>query len=228
MDRINGLVLTNLLGLFVWQLSFNAFAIDVEKVAQDNFTKINQLKQVNRKLLGNIEQLQEQQKLNRQKITELFNLLKHKTSHNAKKAVILQIEGEDRAAKKAYNNARAMLITGQYDQAIDGFSNYLEHYPNNNKISTVHYWLGKTFAAKNDYQNAKKTFTDFQKNYPLHAKFANSLYELALVQNKLGEKQAALQLLQTLVKKFPNHDIVVTAQDLLTSIKQATTSTVQK
>ena len=210
-----------LLGLLAGQVAFaeDAPAINIAKVAKDNFTQIKQLKQDNRKLLGEIEQLQQQQKLNQQKITELFYLLQYRASDATKKAVILKLENQDRAAKKAYSDARSLLATGQYEQTINAFLNYLKRYPDNNQISDVYYWLGKTYAIKADYQNAKKTFTDFQANYSLHPKFANSLYDLAIVQQALNNNQAAVQLLETMIKKFPQHYIIAKAKALLAAIK---------
>lgn len=213
------LIFSVAISLFAGQIALNALAVDAQKVAQDNFVKIKQLKQSNQKLLGDIEQLQQQQKLNQQKIAELFHLLEYKTENSAKKAVILKVKNEDMAAKKAYSNARSFLLTEQYDQAIDLFLRYLKRYPNNTQVADVYYWLGKTYVAKGNHENAKKVFIDFQKKYPLHLKFANSLYELALVQQALKANEAAVKLLQTMLKKFPNHLLNTKAKTLLTAIK---------
>lgn len=208
-----------LIGLLIWQVAPNVLAIDAALVAKKNFIEIKKLKQENRNLLGIIEQLQVQQEYNQQKITQLFHLLEYKASNTATKAVVLRLENTDRAAKKIYSNSRSLLLTGQYQQAIDGFKNYLKQYADSNQISDVYYWLGKAYVAKGDYQNAKKTFVYFQANYSLHSKFANSLYELAFIHHKLKENQAALALLQTMIKKFPNHSVTPNAANLLLKIE---------
>ncbi len=210
------------IGLFIAQVSLGALAID-ELAVIKNLNEIKQLKQDNRDLLGRIEQLQQQQTINQKKITELFNLLEYKASSTTTKAVVLKFENADRAAKKVYTNARSLLLTEQYQQAIDGFQDYLGRYPDNTQISDVTYWLGKAYTAKGDYQNGKKTFVDFQENYPQHSKFPNSLYELAFVHYQLKNNQAALALLKTMIKKFPNHRTTTNAKDLLLTIEAQTT-----
>lgn len=209
-----------LISLCAGGVAFSATAtINIEKVAKDNRNKIQKLKQNNRKLLGNIEQLQEQQRLNQKKITELFRLMEHKESSRTKKEVILQVEKENRVAKKLYGNARSFLATEQYNQAIDIFLNYLTLYPEDNQLPDVYYWLGKAYTAKGEQLKAKKIFTDFQNNYSLHPKFVNVLYELSVIEHELGGNQVAIQLLASIIRKFPNHKTAIQAQALLEIIQ---------
>ncbi|MBE8189950.1 MAG: tetratricopeptide repeat protein [Candidatus Thioglobus sp.] len=216
-----------LIVLLIAPASVSVFAIDTEAVATKNFTQIKQLKKANRHLLGSIEQLQQQQKHNQQKISELFRLLEYKSADRATKSVISRLENADRAAKKIYTNARNLLLSGQHQQALEAFQDYRKRFPENNQISDANYWLGKVFVKLEDYQNAKQTFIDFQANYALHAKFPNSLYELALVQNQLKNTPAAEKLLKTLIKKFPNHSISAKAKALLAEITTAKTDKIQ-
>ena len=216
---MNRLGLIVLIGLFLWQMPFNAVAFNVQKVAKDNHTKIKQLKKSNKRLVGSIEQLQEQQKLNRQKITELFHLMEYKKSSSVVKETILRVREENRKAKKIYTNARSLLVTDQYSQAIDLFLNYLDLYPENNHVPDAFYWLGKAYVAKGDRYNGKKIFIEFQNDYPLHHKFSNSLYELAMIHHELKETKEAEQLLESMIKKFPNHNSIFQAEALLKSIQ---------
>ena len=118
-----------LVGLFAIQAPFNAFALNVEKVVKDNHKNLKKIKKSNRKLVGHIEKLQEQQKISEQKIIELFHLMEYKKSSNVVKETMLRVREENRKAKKLYTNARSLLVTDQYNQAIDLFLNYLDVYP---------------------------------------------------------------------------------------------------
>ncbi len=71
-----------LIGLFAMQAPFNTLALNVEKVIKHNSKNLKKIKRDNRKLVGHIEQLQEQQKISDQKITELFHLMRYKKSSN--------------------------------------------------------------------------------------------------------------------------------------------------
>ncbi|HAE73260.1 MAG TPA: hypothetical protein DCG43_03840, partial [Gammaproteobacteria bacterium] len=70
MKRLGWVVL---IGLFAMQAPFNTLALNVEKVLRDNSKRLKKIQQNNKKLVGQIELLQEQQKYSRKKITELFH-----------------------------------------------------------------------------------------------------------------------------------------------------------
>ena len=216
MKRLGWVVL---IGLFAMQAPFNTLALNVEKVLRDNAWRLKEIKRDNRKLVGQIELLQEQQKNSRKKITELFHLMEYKKSSNVVKETILRVREGNRKAKKLYTNARSLLVTDQYNQAIDLFLNYLDVYPENNYVPDATYWLGRAYTAKGDRHNAKKVFVGFQHDYVLHHKFSNSLYELAIIEHELKEDKQAIQLLRSMIKKFPNHNSIIQAKALLKTIQ---------
>lgn len=226
MKRLGWLVL---IGLFAMQAPFNALALNVEKVVKNNHSNLKKLKKANRKLVGQIEELQESQKISTQKITELFHLMEYKKSSNVVKETLLRVREDNRKAKKLYTNARSLLVTDQYNQAIDLFLNYLDVYPDNNYVPDATYWLGRAYSAKGDRHNAKKVFVGFQHDYALHHKFSNSLYELAIIEHELKEDKQATQLLKSMIKKFPDHRSIVQAKELLKTIQaEQTTNSVAK
>ncbi len=209
-----------LIGVFALQAPFNTLALNVEKIAKHNSKKLTKIKRDNRKMVGQIEQLQEQQKNANQKITELFHLMEYKKSSNVVKETLLRVREGDRKAKKIYTSARSLLVTDQYNQSIDLFLNYLDMYPDNNYVPDATYWLGRAYAAKGDRHNAKKVYVSFQHDYVLHHKFSNSLYELAIIEHELKEDEQALQLLELMVRKFPDHRSINQVKALLKTIQE--------
>jgi tol-pal system protein YbgF len=216
MKRLGWVVL---IGLFAMQAPLNALALNVEKVAKDNYKNLKKLKKANRKMVGHIEQLQEQQKTSNQKITELFHLMEYKKSSNVVKETMARVREEERKAKKIYTNARSLLVTDQYSQSIDLFLSYLDAYPNNNYVPDATYWLGKAYAAKGDRHNAKRVLVGFQSDYPLHHKFSNSMHELAIIHHEIKDDKKAVELLKLMIKKFPNHNSIFQVKALLKEIQ---------
>ena len=216
MKRLGWVVL---IGLFAMQAPFNTLALNVEKIIKHNSKNLKKIKRDNKKLVGQIELLQEQQKYSRKKITELFHLMEYKKSSNVVKETIKRVRDGNRKAKKLYTSARSLLVSGQYNQAIDLFLNYLDIYPDNNYVPDATYWLGRAYTAKGDLHNAKKIFVGFQHDYVSNHKFSNSLYELAVIEHELKEGKRAIQLLKSMIKKFPNHNSIIQAKALLKTIQ---------
>ena len=208
------------IGLCVLALSNGAAAqINTDKVLLDHNKKIKQLLKKNRQLCGQIEQLQEQQQQSSKKIGELFNLMEYKKSSAVVEQTMLRVREHNRKARKLYTDARSLLVTDQYEQAINLFNKYLEIYPDNNHAADTQYWLAKTYLAKGDYQSAKQAFIGFQQEHSLHHKYANSLFELARVYVELKQTSEATKLLNTMVSKFPEHNVAIRAQRLLSEIQ---------
>jgi len=134
-------------GLLALQMPISAAEINTSKILIEHNKKLNQLKKTNKDLQGQIEVLQQQQKISTEKIQSLFHLLKYKKPTVVSKK-LLRAEVSDKAAKKAYTNAKGFLMIGEYDKAIKLFTTYLGLYPNNNHTSDAHYWLAKSYMAK--------------------------------------------------------------------------------
>jgi tol-pal system protein YbgF len=192
--------------------------INTDKVIIDHSKKIKILLKKNRALKGQIEQIAQKQLESDKKIAELFNLMKHNKTVVTVDKPKMHARELNKKAKKIYTNARSLLITDQYNQAIILFKQYLATYPNNNHASDAHYWLAKTYLAKGDYHQAKKTFITFQKDNPLHYKYANSLFELARVYVELKQPQKAQKLLKKMINKYPSHSVINQAKQLLSKI----------
>ena len=209
--------------LCILALSQGAMAqINTDKVLLDHNKKIKQLLKKNRQLRGQIEQLQEQQEQSAKKIGELFNLMEYKKSSAVVEQTMLRVREHNKKARKLYTDARSLLVTDQYNQAINLFNKYLEIYPDNNHAPDVQYWLAKSYLAKGDYQSAKQAFIVFQQENSLHHKYANSLFELARVYVELKQTSQAIKLLDTMISKFPQHTIAKRAERLLSDIQPPT------
>ena len=213
---MQGFFLIFLLIAFSWQPV--SAGINTEKVIIDHNKKIKRLVRTNKSLKGKIEQLEQQQQESRQKITELFNLMEYKKSSAVVEQTMLRVREHNKKAKKIYTNARSLLVTDQYEQAVSLFKQYLDIYPDNNHASDAHYWLAKTYLAQGQYALAKNTFVTFQQNNPLHHKYANSLFELARVYVELKQTDQAKKLLKNMLDKFPAHRVADRAQQLLSKI----------
>ena len=192
--------------------------INTDKVIMDHNKKIKRLVRKNKSLIGKIEQLEQQQQQSSQKITELFNLMEYKKSSAVVERTMMRVREHNKKAKKIYTNARSLLVTDQYDQAIVFFKQYLAVYPDSNHASDANYWLARAYLAKGDHNQAKLTFMAFQQSSPLHHKYSNSLFELARVYVELKQDEKAERLLNSMLVKFPSHHSINRAKQLLSKI----------
>ena len=168
------------------------------------------------------ELLKEQQRLNTQKITELFDMLELKFTKEAVKEVVLDDKENEKKAFQIYADGRNQFIAGEYDDAIALFKSYLDSFPNYKNVADAKLWLGRTYFANELYSQSKATYLEFQSENLQHAKYPDSMYELARVLFELGELEAAKKLLSKMIEKFPTHDLYKKAKQMLTELEELT------
>jgi TolA-binding protein len=161
------------------------------------------------------ELLAEKERINSQKISELFEMLELKITKVAVKETVIDGKKNNDRAAKIYDDARKFLLAGENKNAIELFQNYLENYQDYKNFADATYWLGRAYSANKSYLEAKDVFVRFQNENTRHAKFANSMYDLANALIELNELEAAKNVLTLMLEKFPEHSLNVKAKQKL-------------
>ena len=168
------------------------------------------------------ELLKEEQRLNTQKITELFDMLELKFTKEAVKEVALDDKENEKKAFQIYADGRNQFISGEYDDAIALFKSYLDSFPNYKNVADAKLWLGRSYFANELYSQSKAIYIAFQSENLQHAKYPDSMYELSRALFELGELDAAKKLLTKMIEKFPTHDLYKKAKQMLTELEELT------
>jgi len=181
--------------------------------------KINSLNDDILALKDQYELLTEEQRLNTQKIIELFEIIELNTSKKQKTEKTIQTDKEKNAFK-LYSDGKSQFALGDYEKAIELFLSYLENFPNSSNTEDSKLWLGRAYFASESYLNSKTAYVDFQTNgeFPHnqdHPKYADSMYELSRVFVKLNEINEAKLLLSNMIEEYPEHTLTKKATQLL-------------
>ena len=168
------------------------------------------------------ELLKEEQRLNTQKITELFDMLELKFTKEAVKEVALDDKENEKKAFQIYADGRNQFIAGEYDDAIALFKSYLDSFPNYKNVADAKLWLGRSYFANELYSQSKAIYIEFQSENLQHAKYPDSMYELSRALFELGELDTAKKLLTKMIEKFPTHNLYKKAKQMLTELEELT------
>ena len=122
---------------------------------------------------------------------------------------------EDRAYEAAYAFFRAK----SYPNAINGFKEFLKHFPDSVFVPNVHYWLGESFYAQKDYKNALLSYRELEKNYSYSPKMPDAMLGEANCQHDLKSLGGAKKTLKRLIAKYPGSDAASKAKQLLKTLK---------
>ena len=180
--------------------------------------KINKkVKSLNNEILSlkdEIELIKENQRLNSVKILELFQLIELNLSNN-KQVEKSTKKIQSTSVEKLYSDGKNEFLLGNYEKAITLFISFAKNSPNSSNLKNSKLWLARAYFESEKYLKAKDSFLDYQSNNQEHLKFADSMFELARVLDKLNEVSAAKLLLIDMIKQYPVHPLIDKANQLL-------------
>jgi len=216
------LFLENQYELLAEKQSESEGGLDLEMAFFQLNAKVNSLNDDILVLKDQYELLTEEQRLNTQKITELFDMLELKFTKEAVKEVVFDDKENEKKAFQIYADGRNQFIAGEYDEAIALFKSYLDSFPNYKNVADSKLWLGRAYFANELYSQSKSIYLEFQSENHQHAKYPDSMYELSRVLFELGEFDEAKKLLIKMIEKFPTHDLYKKAKQMLTELEELT------
>jgi tol-pal system protein YbgF len=106
-------------------------------------------------------------------------------------------------ADQLYNDAFKKLQDGDYAGAEKGFRTFVQRNPQHVLAGNAQYWLGETYYARRDYQNAMTAFAEGYKAYKASPKGPDNLLKLGITLAVLGRKSDACAIFARFAQDYP-------------------------
>ncbi len=106
-------------------------------------------------------------------------------------------------ADQLYNEAFKLLQDGDYAGAERGFKTFIQRHPQHVLAGNAQYWLGETYYARRDYQNAMTSFAEGYKVYKTSPKGPDNLLKLGITLAVLNRKPDACAVFQRFNQDYP-------------------------
>lgn len=120
------------------------------------------------------------------------------------------------APRELYSQAYADYARGNYDLAIQGFSEYIRNYPGTDFTDNAQYWIGECLYSKKMYEEAIESWNTLFKDYPESDKLPDGRVKKGMALERLGRKSQALVEYRYVVDRFPNSQAARIARERLT------------
>jgi len=102
-----------------------------------------------------------------------------------------------------YHDAFKHLQDGDYAGAEQGFKTFVQRNPQHVLAGNAQYWLGETYYARRDYQNAMVAFAEGYKVYKTSPKGPDNLLKLGITLAVLNKKQEACAVFARFKEDYP-------------------------
>ena len=120
------------------------------------------------------------------------------------------------APRELYSQAYADYARGNYDLAIQGFTEYIRNYPGTDFTDNAQYWIGECLYSKKMYEEAIEAWNTLFKDYPASDKLPDARVKKGMALERLGRKSQALVEYRYVVDRFPNSQAARLARERLT------------
>jgi tol-pal system protein YbgF len=120
------------------------------------------------------------------------------------------------APRELYSQAYADYARGNYDLAIQGFTEYIRNYPDTDFTDNAQYWIGECLYSKKIYEEAIESWNTLFKDYPSSDKVPDGRVKKGMALERLGRKSQALVEYRYVVDRFPNSQAARIARERLT------------
>jgi tol-pal system protein YbgF len=105
--------------------------------------------------------------------------------------------------EQLYHDAFKLLQDGDYAGAERSFKAFVQNNPKHPLAGNAQYWLGETYYARRDYQNAMVSFAEGYKVYKASPKGPDNLLKLGITLAVLNKKQEACAVFQRFNQDYP-------------------------
>lgn len=118
-----------------------------------------------------------------------------------------------------YDNSLTSFREEEFQQAMDGFQQFLREYPKSDRADNAQFWIGECFMAQKEYEKAILEYEEVIKNYPKGNKVSVAMLRQAIAWFEIKEKTAGIIILKNLIKKYPDSDEAKIAKEKLEKIE---------
>lgn len=195
--------------------------LSVSKNAQMQLmTEINRLKEQNRHLTGQVEELYNALEMEKRSTRDLFGSLDSRVEAFEPQTVVINGESVtvDPKEKQAFDGAVLHLQDRQYKQAENGFKRFAAEWPKSPYRPDALFWWGTAAFALEHYKTVISTQNQLLREYPKNPRAADAMLLVGSAQAASGNLKAARATFQKVQKTYPDSEAAVTAKARLASL----------
>ena len=121
--------------------------------------------------------------------------------------------------KRAFDEAVAVMRTGDFDKALSAFSALLRRYPGSGYADSARFWSANALYGKRDYKEAVAAFRAFVAASPRHPRAPEALLALANSQAEMKDRPGARKTIDELMKTYPQSEAAQAGKERLATLR---------
>jgi tol-pal system protein YbgF len=119
------------------------------------------------------------------------------------------------APRELYSQAYADFARGNYDLAIQGFTEYMKYYPDTDFTDNAQYWIGECLYGKKEYAEAIEAWNTLFRDFETSDKVPDGRVKKGMALERLGRRSQALVEYRYVVDRYPESPAARIARERL-------------
>ncbi len=128
--------------------------------------------------------------------------------------------GVDPPDRTRYERVLGLFRDGDLEGARQGFTGFLEDYPNSNLAPNARFWLGESYFGKKEFQRAIDAYDKVEIDYPGSEKVPAAILKKGYAYLALKDKKRASSAFKQVVTLYPKTVEAGKASDKLTQLRE--------
>lgn len=128
------------------------------------------------------------------------------------------VTGGDQAA---YQQNFNLLKQGRYEDAINGFTNFIQQFPQSPLVPNAEFWMGEAHYQMSDFQGALVNYRAVVQGYPNSGKAPDAILKIGYSQYEMQQYKAARKTLTGVIKQYPGTNVANLAKQRLERMRKA-------
>ncbi len=129
-----------------------------------------------------------------------------------------QRDADVAASQRDYEDAWKRLRERDYRGAIKQFKKFVEEHSDNNLADNAQYWIGESYYALQEFNEAILEFDEVRKKYPDGDKVPAAWLKIGYAFAELGNRVDARLILQEVINRYPQSKEAEKAQDKIRAL----------
>ena len=121
--------------------------------------------------------------------------------------------------QKLFDDASASFKKKDFASAKQGFLSFLQRYPSSGYAAQAYYFLGSSYFAEGDCENALPALKTVVDRFPRAQRAPDAMLNLAICQDDLDDETASRETLEALIKNYPASPAATNAKSRLGTLK---------
>ncbi|MCS6305946.1 MAG: tol-pal system protein YbgF [Nitrospira sp.] len=119
-----------------------------------------------------------------------------------------------------YERVLSLFRDGDLEGARQGFTGFLEEYPNSNLAPNARFWLGESYFGKKEFQRAIDAYDKVEVDYPGSEKIPAAILKKGYAYLALKDRKRASSAFKQVVTLYPKTTEAGKASDKLAQLKE--------